>query len=349
MRIGSIEIERPLALAPMEDAADHPFRMICKEYGADLLYTEFASCESLIRDVPRTLRKIEVTDDERPIGVQIYGSAETSMERAAAVAEEARPDFIDINCGCWVKKIANRGDGAGLLRDLRKFESVVQSVVAATRLPVTVKTRLGWDEKSICILDVARMVEQNGVQALTVHCRTRVQGYAGAADWSWLEKIKGAISIPLIGNGDVKTPEDVKRMLETGCDGVMIGRAAVHSPWLFNRAKHYLATGDLLPEPPLHERMNVCIRHLLAAVEYMGERRAVLEHRKRYAGYLRGVRDIARLRAELMLYTEVEPILVRLHEFLDAYMEESPLQSQISNLESQIQYAAGAPASCLNH
>ena len=306
----------------MEDVSDCSFRMICKGYGADLLYTEFANCEALVRDVKRTLGKINIADEERPIGVQIYGSLESSMGRAAAVAEAAQPDFIDINCGCWVKKIANRGDGAGLLRDLKKFESVVRAVVGGTRLPVTVKTRLGWDQDSICILDVARMVEQNGVQALTVHCRTRVQGYSGAADWSWLEKVKRVISIPLIGNGDVKTPEDVKRMFETGCDGVMIGRGAIHSPWLFQQAKHYLATGEALPDPPLAERMSACIRHLLAAVEYKGERRGVLEHRKHYAGYLRGVRNIARLRAELMLYNEAGPIVERLTRFLAEYEEE---------------------------
>ena len=306
----------------MEDVSDYPFRMICKGYGADMLYTEFANCEALIRDVKRTLGKINITDEERPIGVQIYGSLESSMERAAAIAESSQPDFIDINCGCWVKKIANRGEGAGLLRDLKKFESFVRAVVGGTRLPVTVKTRLGWDQDSICILDVARMVEQNGVQALTVHCRTRVQGYSGAADWSWLEKVKRVISIPLIGNGDVKTPEDVKRMFETGCDGVMIGRGAIHSPWLFQQAKHYLATGAALPEPPLAERMSVCIRHLLAAVEYKGERRGVLEHRKHYSGYLRGARNIARLRAELMLYNEVDPIIERLNRYLAEYGEE---------------------------
>jgi tRNA-dihydrouridine synthase B len=327
MRIGNFEIDKPLALAPMEDVADYPFRMICKAYGADILYTEFASCEALVRDIARTMRKIQITEAERPIGAQIYGSAEASMEKAAAIAELAGPDFIDINCGCWVRKIALRGDGAGLLKDLNKFESVVRSVVKGTRLPVTVKTRLGWDSDSIRILDVARMVEQNGVQALTVHCRTRVQGYSGEADWSWLEKIKTVISIPLLGNGDVKTPEDVKHMLETGVDGVMIGRGAINNPWLFHQARHYLATGGPLPPPTLEQRVETCIRHLHAAVEYKGERRAVLEHRKHYAGYLKGVRNVARLRAELMLFTEMEPIVERLRRFVEQYAEiEPPVQ-----------------------
>ncbi len=320
--VGTIQLDHPLALAPMESVGDRPFRQICKSFGADIVYTEFANAEAIIRDVTRTLHKMQVNDDERPIAVQIYGSAEGSMERAAAVAEEMRPDFIDINCGCWVKKIANRGDGAGLLRDLKKFESVVRAVVGATRLPVTVKTRLGWDEKSICIREVARMVEQCGVQALTVHCRTREQGYKGQADWSWLEKIRKVISIPLIGNGDVRTPEDVRLMFATGCDGVMIGRAAICNPWIFQHAKEYLATGSLPPAPSLAECVATCLRHLHAAVAYKGERRAVLEHRKYYAGYLKNVHAIAKLRAELMTYTEVVPIEERLRRFLDEQSEE---------------------------
>lgn len=323
MRIGALDIDRPLALAPMENVSDPPFRRICKARGVDLLYTEFCNCEALIRKVPVSLKRIQVADDERPIGVQIYGRREEAMERAAAVVEEARPDFVDINAGCWVKKIAMRGDGAGLLRDLGKFESVVKAVVRGTRLPVTVKTRLGWDQDSICILDVARMVEQAGVQALTVHCRTRDQAYKGQADWSWLEKVRRVVSIPVIGNGDVFTPEDAKRMFETGVDGVMIGRGAIYNPWLFEQTKHFLATGEHLPAATLRDRVALCIEHLRASAAYKGERRAVLEHRKRYAGYLKGARNIAKLRASLMQFETVDPIVERLHAYLGEYGDET--------------------------
>lgn len=319
MRIGPIDIDRPLCLAPMEDVSDTPFRLICKELGADLLYTEFTSCEALVRNVPRSLERIHVLDAERPIAVQIYGSAAASMERAAAMAQEARPDFIDINCGCWVSKIAHRGDGAGLLRDLNKFEAVVQAVQRGTTLPVTVKTRLGWDDASIVILDVARMLESLGVHALTVHCRTRKQGYTGQADWSWLPRIKEACSVPLIANGDVTMPEHAKEIFDLGVDGIMIGRGAISNPWLFRDIKHYLKTGEKLPEPSLRERVALCLRHLRDQAGHRGERRGVLSFRRNYAGYLKGVENIAHLRRDLMQFTEVEPIEERLHAFLDEY------------------------------
>ncbi|MCX5758374.1 MAG: tRNA-dihydrouridine synthase, partial [Candidatus Hydrogenedentes bacterium] len=296
----------------------------------------------------RTLHKMQVNEAERPMAVQIYGSAEASMERAAAVAEEMAPDFIDINCGCWVKKIANRGDGAGLLRDLKKFESVVRAVVGGTRLPVTVKTRLGWDENNICILEVARMVEQCGVQALAVHCRTRDQGYKGVADWSWLETARKVTSISLIGNGDVRTPEDVRLMFEKGCDGVMIGRAAVCNPWLFRDAKEYLATGVVPPEPALDERIATCLRHLDEAVAYKGERRAVLEHRKYYAAYLKNLHSIAKLRAELMTYTEVAQVKTRLRRFLEeqTLQQRSTIRNAISSFLLEFDHCRLKPVAC---
>src|SRR3989338_7365656 len=224
MIISKIEIKNPICLAPMEDVTDIPFRLVCKRLGADIVYTEFASSEALIRDAKKTIRKVQIVEEERPVAIQIFGGAERSMEQAARVAEKFNPDFIDINCGCWVKNVAMRGEGAGLWRALPQFERVVRSTVNATKLPVTVKTRLGWDEKSIVILDAAKMVQQAGGQALTVHCRTRSQAHDGKADWDWLAKIKKVVSIPIIGNGDIQTPQDVKAMLETGCDGIMVGR-----------------------------------------------------------------------------------------------------------------------------
>jgi tRNA-dihydrouridine synthase B len=301
----------------MEDVTDMPFRLICKDLGADVLYTEFASSEALIRDAKRTLKKIEVNEAERPVAVQIFGGVETSMEGAAAIAEAAGPDFIDINCGCWVKKVALRQAGAGLLLDPKKFKAVVESVIRGTSLPVTVKTRLGWDADSIIILDIAKMLEDIGVKTLTLHCRTRDQAHGGDADWTWLEKLKNTVSIPIIGNGDVKTPEDAKRMFETGCDGVMIGRGAIQYPWIFREVKHYLATGEHAAPPTVEERVNLCIRHLGLSVERKGEQRAVIEFRKYYAGYLRGLRNCAKVRSELMEHLTAEPIVARLLEYVD--------------------------------
>jgi len=318
MRIGNIEINKSLALAPMEDVTDISFRIICKRLGADLLYTEFTSSEALIRDAAKALKKIEVAEEERPVAIQLFGGLDTSMEGAAKVAERMRPDFVDINCGCWVKDVAMRGEGAGLLRDLPRFEAIVNSTVRGTSLPVTVKTRLGWDKKSINILEVAKMVEDAGVQALAVHCRTRDMGHDGPAEWSWLEKIKKVISIPLIGNGDLRSPEDVKRMFETGCDGAMIGRATITNPWIFRETRFFLETGDHLPPPSPEERIRVCTDHLKLSYQYKGPRRGILEFRKYYSGYLKGLPNIAKLRAEMMQWTELEPILER----IDRYAQE---------------------------
>jgi tRNA-dihydrouridine synthase B len=319
VKIGSIEIDRPICLAPMEDVSDLPFRVLCKEQGADIVYTEFTNCEALIRNVKDAHRKIQLDERERPVAIQIYGSAEDSMERASAIATDASADFIDINCGCWVKKVANRGDGAGLLRDICKFKQVVQSVIRGTHLPVTVKTRLGWDHDSIVITEVAKMLEDLGVAALTLHCRTRKMGYTGKADWSWLARVKEASNIPLIANGDIVTPQDVVTCLELGCDGVMIGRGAIHSPWIFGHVKHYLKTGHLLPELTLEEKIAMCIRHLGDTAEYRGERRGVMTFRRHYHGYLSGATNIANLRKDLMQLEDVESVVKRLHRYLDEY------------------------------
>ena len=315
MKIGSLELNQPLALAPMEDVSETPFRLICKRLGADLLYTEFTSSEGLIREIPRTLKKIEISDEERPMAIQLFGGVETSMEGTVKVSERFQPDFIDINCGCWVKNHVARGEGAALLKDLPHFESIVKSVVKSTKLAVTVKTRLGWDNENIVILDVARMVEQAGAQALTVHCRTRAQAHRGFADWSWLEKIKKIISIPLIGNGDITTPEDVKRIFETGCDGVMIGRGAIANPWIFEQSKYYLKTGQLLPEATMQEKIQLCVEHLKLSVQYKGSRDGIITFRKFYAGYLRGLPDVAKLRSDLMPINNFQEIIDRLYQF----------------------------------
>jgi tRNA-dihydrouridine synthase B len=251
------------------------------------------------------------------VGIQIYGGAVSSMEGAARMAQSLGPDLIDINCGCWVKDVAMRGAGAGLLRDLPKMEQIAATVVNAVDVPVTLKTRLGWDAKSIRIVEVAQMCERVGVSALTVHCRTRDQGHRGAVDYSWIPRIKEAVSIPVIVNGDVVSPQNVQSVFElTGCDAVMIGRGAVLNPWIFRQAKHYLATGTLMPEPTLEERVELLLEHLRLAVEYKGERKGVVELRKHYAGYLRGIPHIAKIRLDLMEFTEQAPIVEYLQKFL---------------------------------
>ena len=321
MKIGAVDIEKPLCLAPMEDVTELPFRLICKRLGADIVYTEFTSSEGIIRDIPRIMEKIQIAEAERPVSIQIFGGRPEAMSGAAHAIEKLNPDFIDINCGCWVKNHVARNEGAGLLRDIPLFEKIVVATVKGTRLPVTVKTRLGWDDESIVIEDVARMVEAAGAKALTLHCRTRSQAHSGFADWSWLERIKKVISIPLIGNGDITSPEDVKSMLETGCDGVMIGRGAIANPWIFREAKHFLKTGELLPEPSVEEKIQTCIDHLKLNVQYKGEKYGVVTFRKHYVGYLKGLPNIAPVRSELMQMFTLEDVNARLQKYLSENYE----------------------------
>jgi tRNA-dihydrouridine synthase B len=316
MKIGSIDIHKPLCLAPMEDVTELPFRLICKRLGADIVYTEFTSSEGIIRDIPRIMEKIRIVEEERPVAIQIFGGRPEAMAGAAEAVEKLKPDFIDINCGCWIKNHVARNEGAGLLRDLPLFEKIVKATVKATQLPVTVKTRLGWDEQGIVILDVAKMVEAAGAKALTLHCRTRSQAHRGFADWSWLEKIKKVISIPVIGNGDITCPEDVRAMLETGCDGVMIGRGAIADPWIFKQTKHYLEFGEHILEPGIEEKIRICIEHLKLNVQYKGEKYGVQTFRKHYTGYLKGLPNIAPVRSELMQYTTIDPVVERLQKYL---------------------------------
>lgn len=320
MKLGQYELHRPLVLAPMEDVTDLPFRLVCKRLGADITVTEFTAAEALVRHVGRALKKIEVLDAERPVGIQLFGSRPEAIREAAAIAETFKPDFIDLNCGCWVKNHVARTEGAGLLKDLPLFEKIVKAAVSGTKLPVTVKTRLGWDQDSIVIMDVARMVEAAGAQMLTLHCRTRSQAHRGFADWTWLERVKKIISIPLIGNGDIMTPQDVQSMFATGCDGVMIGRAAVANPWIFMQAKHYLQTGELFGSIPVKERIDLCIEHLHNACRLKNCRNPVLAFRKHYVGYLKGLPGISKLRHDLMQLETFESVVER----LNAYAAEHP-------------------------
>lgn len=312
---------RKIALAPMEDVTEPPFRYICKKLGADVLYTEFISSEGLIRDAKKARAKLFFYDMERPVGVQIFGGNEDSMEDAAKISEEAGPDFIDINFGCWVKDVAMRGQGAGLLRDLPKMKRIAESVIKSVQLPVTIKTRLGWDEKNIVILEVARMMESIGVKALTVHCRLRSQGNKGDADWSWIKRIKDAgIKIPIILNGNIKTPEDVINAFDNyEADSVMIGQAAINNPWIFRQSKYYLENNIHEQEPDIDERFNLCIEHLEKSVELKGEKYGVIEFRKHYSGYLRSLPDVSKFRLELMQFTEIEPIKEKLFEIIKFY------------------------------
>ena len=310
MKIGNIEIERPLILAPMEDVTDQPFRLICKKFGADIMYTEFVNSDGLVHNSKKTFQKMLFSEEERPFGIQLYGGDENSMEGAAKMADSLNPDIIDINCGCWVKQVAGRGAGAGLLKDLPRMGRIAANVVKSTKLPVSVKTRLGWDESSIKIVEVAKMLEGIGVGALTIHCRTRSQGHSGDPDFTWIPKVKKAVKIPIIVNGNMTEPQQIKEVFErTGCDGVMIGRGAIENPWIFSDTKHFFATGETVKPRTLSDRIEVCIELLKASSEFKGERRGVIEMRKYYAGYLREVPNASKLRSHLMQFIELSPIL----------------------------------------
>ncbi|MDI6803722.1 MAG: tRNA dihydrouridine synthase DusB [Bacteroidota bacterium] len=316
MKLGNLNIAQPIALAPMEGITDTSFRIICKRLGANIVYTEFVNAEGLVRLSEKTKHKMYFTEEERPIGIQIYGGLETSMEGAAKMAEEMQPDFIDINAGCWVRNVVGQGAGAGLLKDISKMESVVSTVVKSVSLPVTVKTRLGWDDTNIKIIEVAKMVESVGAAALTVHCRTRSQAHKGKVDYSWIPKIKQAVKIPIIVNGGITTPEIAKYVFDsTGCDGIMIGQGAIQNPWIFKETKYYLKTGEHLTPVTIEKRIETLIEHLKLSVQFKGERTGVIEFRKYYTGYLRNAPDVAKLRNELMKFTEVEPIVEKLKSY----------------------------------
>jgi tRNA-dihydrouridine synthase B len=321
MRIGRLEFERGLFLAPMEDITERAFRRVCRRLGADLVYTEFVSSEALVRSVAKSAGKIRLADDEHPVGIQIYGNRKEALVQAAALSESAGPDLIDINFGCPVKKIACKGAGSGMLREPDRLVELSKSVVDAVSLPVTVKTRLGWDSSSIGIVDLARRLEDVGVAALTLHARTRQQMFKGEAEWEWIARVKAAVSIPVIGNGDVRTPQDAARMFEeTGCDAVMIGRAAIGNPWIFRRTREYMTTGRDPGPPSLAGQLETYYEQLAENIPEKGERRAILEMRRQLGMILRGAPQISALRAAVMQVTNLEEI----RTLLDSYLATCP-------------------------
>lgn len=318
-----IDFTNKLLLAPMEDITEPPFRMICKRLGADVVYSEFISSEGLIRDAQKARAKLFYYEEERPIGLQIFGGIEESMDEAAQIAESAKPDFLDINCGCWVRDVALRGAGAGLLKDLPKMKRIAEAVIKNVSLPVTLKTRLGWDENSIVITEVANMCVDISIKALTVHCRFRSQGNKGEPHWEWIKKIKDSgVTIPLILNGGIRSPEDVDYVFRTyKPDAVMIGQGAVNNPWIFNQAKSLMQTGSY-ETPSLAERIDICIEHLKLSCEYKGEKYGTIEFRKHYSGYLRSLPNIAKFRLELMQYEEPQIIIEKLLELKEKQISE---------------------------
>lgn len=318
MKLGNRVIEKPLLLAPMEDVTDASFRIICKRLGADFVFTEFVNSEGLRGGSEKTKLKLKFYDEERPVGIQIYGSDIQAMIDAAKIAEEENPDVIDINAGCWVRNVVGHGAGAALLLDLDYLEKLVREIVKAVNIPVTIKTRIGWDEKNIKILDAAKIAEDCGVQAITVHCRTRAQAHKGEPDWSWINKVKNVVSIPVILNGGVMSPEDVKRAFdETGCDGVMIARGAINNPFIFKQAKDLLTKGKYEINIPLEEKINVLIEHLKLSCQLKGEKKGVIEFRKHYAGYLKGFYNAAKLRSELIQLESFNEIIDHIQLFLE--------------------------------
>ena len=321
VKIGNINLgEFPLLLAPMEDVSDPPFRALCKELGADMMYTEFISSDGLIYEAEKSLKKLEIFDYERPIGIQYFGGQLETMIRAAAMVEAANPDVIDINYGCPVAKVACKMAGAGLLQDIPKMIELTAAVVKSTNKPVTVKTRLGWDESTINIVDVAERLQDVGIQALSIHGRTRKQMYKGEADWSWIAKVKNnpRMHIPIFGNGDVDSPQKALEYRNRyGVDGIMIGRAAIGYPWIFRDIKHFFATGEMLEPPSVSDRVEAVRKHLRRSIEWKGDRVGVVEMRTHYTNYFRGLPNVKPFRSKLV--TENDPS--SLFEILDE-MEE---------------------------
>ncbi len=335
MKIGKIQIDKGALLAPMEGITDLPFRIICKRMGADIVYSEFISSEALIRDARKSMAKMEFVKMEKPVAIQIFGHIPESMAGGAKVVERSGADILDLNFGCWVKKVVNKGAGAGMLRDLDRMGETVRAVAEAVDIPVTVKTRLGWSPSEINILEAAKVVEQAGAKAISVHCRTRDMAMKGDADWSWIPKIKQVVDIPVILNGDVKTPEDARRAFEEfACDAVMIGRAAVGNPFIFKRCKQFLRTGGCDAEPTFEDRIDVCLEHLRLTIDYVGFPRGLYEFRKHYTGYLKGLFGASKVRQRLVVEESLEDIHGILEEFR-AFLrkKEEEVHEKVANIE----------------
>lgn len=323
VKIGNIQLtEFPILLAPMEDVSDPPFRAVCKDNGADLMYTEFISSEGLIRDAIKSRKKLDIFDYERPIGIQIFGGDEESLALAAKIVEVTNPDLLDINFGCPVKKVALRGAGAGVLKDIDLMVRLTSAVVKATSLPVTVKTRLGWDDNTRNIEEVAERLQDVGIKALAIHGRTRTQMYKGEADWTLIGKVKNnpRIHIPIFGNGDIDSPEKALEYKNRyGVDGIMIGRAAIGYPWIFNEIKHFIKTGTHLAPPSIEDRVAVCKKHLTKSVEWKNPVVGVNEMRRHYSNYLKGLPNIKEYRNKLVTLTSVDEILAVLDDISKTY------------------------------
>ncbi len=321
VKIRDIELgEFPLLLAPMEDVSDPPFRALCKKHGADLMYTEFISSEGLIRDAAKSVQKLDIYEYERPVGIQIFGYDIESMRQSAQIIEKTNPDIIDINYGCPVKKVTCKGAGSGILQDIPKMVRMTEEIVKATNLPVTVKTRLGWDEESKFILDTAERLQDVGIEAISIHGRTRKQMYKGEADWSLIGDVKNnpRMKIPVFGNGDIDTPEKaVEYKNKYGIDGIMIGRASIGYPWIFNEIKHFMNTGTHMAPPSIAERVQAAIDHLQMSVNWKGETLGIAEMKRHYSNYFKGISHIKEYRMKLVTsfeYNEIMEILAYIQE-----------------------------------
>ena len=322
IKIADIEIgDFPLLLAPMEDVSDPPFRALCKENGADVVYTEFISSEGLIRDAAKSKIKLDIYEKERPVGIQIFGANLESMLKAVDIVEKTNPDIIDINFGCPVKKVVSKGAGAGILKNLDLMESLTKAIVKRTKLPVTIKTRLGWDQETIKIVEVAERLQDVGCRAIAIHGRTRAQMYKGEADWTYIEKVKNnhRMHIPVFANGDINTPEKAQQIKNLGLDGAMIGRASIGNPWFFNEVKHFLKTQKHLPTATISERVIMARRHLEMAIEWKGERLGIYETRRHYANYFKGIPDFKPYRQKLVTSDEPEEVYSTLNKVLEVF------------------------------